>query len=162
MSDTPYEPWSSQPRFGKNMEELLHIRKTKDGKLPVLPPDIVDRAMASAAIGACPSLGSWRLTSFPQTYGLPKEEEQEEKNLNGLTLEDISFGRDLEELYYYQEGENDESPWILIGKLKIVDKTYFFHLDASCDYTGFDCQGGGVVTIESTFEDLASLFKSKF
>ena len=142
----------SQPRFGKNIDELYEIN---DGKLPTLNAEVVQRALSSSAIGACPSLGSWRITSFPISFD---REDDREDHTSGLKLEDICFRRDLEELYFYQEGENDMAPWILIGKLKVKGKTYYFHFNASCDFTGFDCQGGGVITIESSFKNLAALF----
>jgi hypothetical protein len=119
----------SQPRFGKNIDELYEIN---DGKLPILNAEVVQRALSSSAIDACPSLGSWRITSFPTSFD---REDYTSGVVDGLKLEDICFRRDLEELYFYQEGENDIAPWILIGKLKVKGKTYYFHFNASCDFT---------------------------
>ncbi len=44
----------------------------------------------------------------------------------------------IEEVYFYHNGENDEEPWYILGKLT---NNMYFYMDASCDYTGFDCQG---------------------
>ena len=46
-------------------------------------------------------------------------------------------------VYYYQEGENDSDEWVIVCKNK--DDVYIY-LRASCDYTGFDCQGGGMIS----------------
>jgi hypothetical protein len=46
-------------------------------------------------------------------------------------------------IYYYQEGENNWKEWIIACKNK--DNVYVY-FRASCDYTGFDCQGGGDVS----------------
>jgi hypothetical protein len=58
---------------------------------------------------------------------------------------------DIDELYGYQDGENDERSWLVYGKLK--DGRYFC-IEASCDYTGWDCQSGGVATIANSKEEL--------
>ena len=52
---------------------------------------------------------------------------------------------------YYREGENEEEPWLIIGKFKSNEYFYFI---ASCDYTGFDCQGGGELVISPTWDIL--------
>ncbi len=49
---------------------------------------------------------------------------------------------DYESLWIYEEGENDSEDWELVGKLK---NGMYFSFNASCDYTGFDCQGGGAI-----------------
>lgn len=46
-------------------------------------------------------------------------------------------------IYYYQEGANEWKEWIIIFKHK---NGYYAYFRASCDYTGFECQGGGQVS----------------
>lgn len=48
----------------------------------------------------------------------------------------------VDEVYFSQKGQNDEEEWVLIFKRKDGIYVYF---RAHCDYTGFDCQGGGTV-----------------
>jgi len=50
---------------------------------------------------------------------------------------------DWVKVYYYQEGEGDSDEWVIVCKNK--DDIYIY-FRASCDYTGFDCQGGGMVS----------------
>lgn len=45
------------------------------------------------------------------------------------------------------EGENDESNWLIYGKLK---DDRWFHIEAGCDYTGWDCQANGTSTVAKT------------
>ena len=45
----------------------------------------------------------------------------------------------INKIYFYRVGECDGDSWIIVGK----SDNYYFYFDASCDYTGFDCQGGG-------------------
>ena len=49
----------------------------------------------------------------------------------------------------YQIGENDGDSWICIGKR--ADGYYLF-FEASCDYTGFDCEGGGQINYSKDWE----------
>lgn len=49
------------------------------------------------------------------------------------------------------EGENDGPPWRCWGRLQ---DGRWFYLEAGCDYTGWDCQAGGCVTIAATKEEL--------
>lgn len=45
-------------------------------------------------------------------------------------------------VYYFQEGENDEAAWIFFAK---HSNGFYVFFEASCDYSGFDCQGGGSI-----------------
>lgn len=49
----------------------------------------------------------------------------------------------FEKVYYYREGENDGENWTFLVK---HTNGYYIFFDAGCDYTGFDCQGGGSIT----------------
>ena len=42
-------------------------------------------------------------------------------------------------IYYLQQGDNDGSSWVILAK---TDE-YYISFDASCDFTGFSCNGGG-------------------
>ena len=59
--------------------------------------------------------------------------------------------RELARVFSYQDGENDERPWIMYGELKDGS---VFHFSGGCDYTGFDCQGGGEMIIAPNWENL--------
>jgi hypothetical protein len=50
-----------------------------------------------------------------------------------------NFPNNIVEFYWIHEGENDEEPWECLCKL---DNGNYAFYSASCDYTGFDCQGG--------------------
>lgn len=56
----------------------------------------------------------------------------------------------FEEVYHFQIGENDEDDWQFVVKHK---NGYYVTFDACCDYTGFDCQGGGVITYSATWDN---------
>ena len=58
------------------------------------------------------------------------QSEEDEISTDGFSREDVV------KIYAMEEGENDEAPWRIYGKLK--DKRYFY-LEAGCDYTGWDC-----------------------
>lgn len=59
--------------------------------------------------------------------------------------------RDITRVISYQEGVNDKDAWIMFGEL--ADGSVF-HLWASCDYTGFGCQGGGTVLFAPDWNNL--------
>lgn len=59
--------------------------------------------------------------------------------------------RDIKTLVGYAEGENDGPNWLALGEL--WDGRWFF-LSAGCDYTGWDCQAGGVVTVALSYDGL--------
>lgn len=59
--------------------------------------------------------------------------------------------REIVRLFSYQEGKNDSDSWIMFGELKDGS---VFHFEGSCDYTGFDCQGGGQMVIAPDWENL--------
>ena len=58
-------------------------------------------------------------------------------------IEVMNFGEEhIEEYFWIHPGENDEDAWHCLGRLKDQGKgSYYFYYTASCDYTGFDCQG---------------------
>ena len=48
------------------------------------------------------------------------------------------FPKDVAEYYWVHQGEKDEEEWHMLCRLKNGCYVYY---TASCDYTGFDCQG---------------------
>lgn len=64
------------------------------------------------------------------------------------------------QIFFFQRGQNDEEAWIFIAKRK--DGLYIY-FNASCDYTGFDCRGGGVLMYTySGFEKFWTLFLDSY
>jgi hypothetical protein len=61
------------------------------------------------------------------------------------------FPHNIKEYYWVQEGENDGDEWIALGKL---ENGAFFYFTASCDYTGFDCQGGMNLWVSNSFKNI--------
>jgi hypothetical protein len=61
------------------------------------------------------------------------------------------FPNNIIEYYWIHEGENDEEPWICLCKL---DNGVYAFYSASCDYTGFDCQGGMELVISKNLDKL--------
>ena len=64
-------------------------------------------------------------------------------NSKTIAKENIEFCKKLiylpyDEIYYLQEGQSDGDPWYIYAKVG----EYYIHFEASCDYTGFHCQGG--------------------
>ena len=52
----------------------------------------------------------------------------------------------IDRLYLLEEGERDYvKPWDLMCRLNVDGVKYFVSMGASCDYTGFDCRGGGFI-----------------
>lgn len=59
---------------------------------------------------------------------------------------DVLLNRDTlkeSKVYFSQVGRNDGEDWIFI--IKRPDGIYVY-FRASCDYTGFDCRGGGIIS----------------
>lgn len=61
------------------------------------------------------------------------------------------FPNNIKEYFWVQEGENDGDEWLALGQLE--NGAYFFY-GASCDYTGFDCQGGMNLWVSSSFQNI--------
>lgn len=53
--------------------------------------------------------------------------------------EGYEFQSCVKDVFYMKKGENDGDEWVLLGTL--VGCGWFYYT-VSCDYTGFDCQGG--------------------
>lgn len=57
----------------------------------------------------------------------------------------------FEKVIFAQEGENDGDSWIIVA---LHQNGYYILFDASCDYTGFDCQGGGLLLYTKSASDM--------
>jgi hypothetical protein len=62
-----------------------------------------------------------------------------------------NFPHNIVEFYWIHEGQNDEEPWECLCKL---DNGNYAFYTASCDYTGFDCQGGMSLIVSGDREKL--------
>lgn len=62
-----------------------------------------------------------------------------------------NFPDNIAEYYWIHEGHNDEDAWECLCKL---DNGNFGFYSASCDYTGFDCQGGMKLIVSKDLERL--------
>ena len=58
---------------------------------------------------------------------------------------------DVEEVLHAVEGENDGPSWVIVVRLK---DGRFGSINASCDYTGWDCQAGGASSVASSYEQI--------
>ena len=70
----------------------------------------------------------------------------------GIDVDTSEFTRrDVAQVETFANGENDEADWLCFGQLK--DGRWFM-LRAGCDYTGWDCQSGGLVDLAPDRETL--------
>ncbi len=83
----------------------------------------------------CSDTGSWNTRGVPQPGMIAYETEC----------------RDIKRVFSYQKGENEETDWIMSGELEDGSVFYF---QGSCDYTGFDCQGGGKMILAPRWDNL--------
>ena len=75
------------------------------------------------------------------------------KNLKqeNIDLDKINFPANINKIYWYSEGINDEKPWDLIAKINYGKKGHkYIYYTAWADYTGFDCRGGMTLYISGT------------
>lgn len=68
-----------------------------------------------------------------------------------------TFPNNIKYFIWCQKGINDEKPWLLLCRLTNGKYAYF---SASCDYTGFSCQGGMSLYISDTIEVLVDMAMS--
>lgn len=68
------------------------------------------------------------------------------------TKYDPILEEDIAHVFDSYPGANNGPAWMIAGVLK--DGRYFY-LEASCDYTGWDCQAGGTTTVA---RDLRALY----
>ncbi len=61
------------------------------------------------------------------------------------------FPHTIREHFWIRGGEHDGDSWISCGEL---DNGNYFFYTASCDYTGFDCQGGMNLWVSSSWKNI--------
>ncbi len=61
------------------------------------------------------------------------------------------FPNNIRRHFWVSCGQRDERPWISCGQL---DNDAYFFYTGSCDYTGFDCQGGMQLWISKKWENI--------
>lgn len=69
------------------------------------------------------------------------------------------FPNNIVEYYWIHEGKNDEEAWQLFCKIKLPaevngNNEAYAYYTASCDYTGFDCQGGMQMSVSMSAKNL--------
>ena len=62
-----------------------------------------------------------------------------------------NFPHNIQEHFWIRLGENDGDSWMSVGVL--TNGNYFFYT-GSCDYTGFDCQGGMCLWVSSSWKNI--------
>ena len=65
-----------------------------------------------------------------------------------------NFPDNIKTYIWGREGENDEESWLLLCQL---DNDYYAYLEAWCDYTGFECQGGMKLYCSKEFHILVEM-----
>lgn len=73
----------------------------------------------------------------------------------GISDEEIAKFKELinseyDETYYIQQGECDYHSWYVLAKVKDC----YIYFEASCDYTGFHCRGGGTFAYSTDWKTL--------
>jgi hypothetical protein len=61
------------------------------------------------------------------------------------------FPNNIQEFFWVRGGENDGDSWLSCGQL--TNGNYFFY-SGSCDYTGFDCQGGMSLWVSKSWKNI--------
>lgn len=87
--------------------------------------------------------GAWTMEPVP---GEPEADPVERDNLLDYEQFDV--------VYYARIGENDGEHWTFAVR---HTNGYYVYFDAGCDYTGFDCQGGGSIVYSRDSKAMWSL-----
>ena len=61
------------------------------------------------------------------------------------------FPHNIQEHFWIRLGENDGDSWISCG---VLTNGNYFLFTGSCDYTGFDCQGGMNLWVSSSWQNI--------
>lgn len=70
------------------------------------------------------------------------------------TLMNLKF----DEVYFMQEGQCDGEPWFILAKVK----GFYIYFEASCDYTGFDCRGGGTFGYSNDWKTVWNMYCTNY
>ena len=55
----------------------------------------------------------------------------------------------VDRLYYIHYERKDGKDFQMIARMEYEDRSFYVELNAGCDYTGFECQGRGVIFIST-------------
>ena len=72
-------------------------------------------------------------------------ENWDQDELNAFVIE----AEKIDRLYYLADNDEDQNcrSWEICCRLEYKGEKYFVDMVSNCDYTGFDCQGGGTIYI---------------
>jgi hypothetical protein len=91
-------------------------------------------------------------------WGVYDNEYDVDKFTDGLIDEEEfdagDFPNNIVEYYWIHKGKNDEDAWHLFCKIAAPDGEAYAYYTASCDYTGFDCQGGMKLIVSKSAQSL--------
>lgn len=88
-----------------------------------------------------------------------KNEDRHMDSYPSIGPNDLLDIKTWKKIYYCQKGHNDDQEWVIFCKTS--DNVYIY-LRASCDYTGFDCQGGGMISFSKNKQYIWSLGLDNF
>lgn len=89
------------------------------------------------------SYGAWTMQPVP---GEPEPDAATRDQLLDYEQFDVA--------YFARVGENDGEHWTFLVR---HTNGYYVYFDASCDYTGFDCQGGGSIVYSRDSQQMWAL-----
>lgn len=98
---------------------------------------------------------NWKKFEYPIKSFFAGEGSWDSKFI-GMTTADNLWNEPLntdlfEKVFLFQQGKCDEESWIFLIKHR---NGYFVYFNASCDYTGFDCRGGGTIICGTDFDHI--------
>lgn len=86
---------------------------------------------------------------FGEAYSCSKEID----SLDGTSCDDFTR-EDVVEIIAIQDGQNDGDEWLGVFKLK---DGRFLAATGWCDYTGWDCQSGTLLTVGATLSEVVMM-----
>ncbi len=116
---------------------------TSEGRQGNMPPELDSYDWAEA----------FGYAGEPGTNGSPNIERTVDAEDAAVAVTPFTRA-DVTEIVAMSEGENDGPPWIIVGRLH---DGRWFHIEAGCDYTGWDCQAGGTTVVSGDRERLIRL-----
>ncbi len=91
-------------------------------------------------------------------WGVYENEYDVDKFTDGLIDEEEfdagDFPKNIVEYYWIHKGKNDEDAWHLFCKIAAPSGEAYAYYTASCDYTGFCCQGGMKLIVSKSAQAL--------
>ena len=133
-------------------ENTIHdISNQKDKKLCPITPAILDFKSCNPNVSSYEDIDDELCIPFSYQYMFDKRtspwemKDWDQDKLNDFVIEPEKIDR----LYHMVADDEDQNSraWELYCRLDYKGAKFFVEMYASCDYTGFDCQGGGNITI---------------